>query len=61
MLWMQREEAGGVGAAFAAADQEAFAALVEALRKRDPSNPRLRRWMDSPPARDASEASRERR
>ena len=44
LLWMDREEARRVGVEFDSAREAEFQAIVEALRRRDPANVRLKHW-----------------
>ena len=44
LLWMDREDSRTSGTAFDPSREAEFQAIAEALRNRDPANPRLKRW-----------------
>lgn len=45
-IWMDREDSRRAGAAFDPARQAELQAIAESLRKRDPVNERLKRWLE---------------
>jgi serine/threonine protein kinase len=47
LIWMDREIARAAGGALDPALEAEFQSLVAALQKRDPGNPRLKRWNDA--------------